>query len=93
MILYNNVLQKHFIGHHSFLKRRKYPVIKTIATGNKSLTYYLCFPYTAEHGKACHCFAPNNTIKRYQQLFSNLCDHYFPYQQIFEASNTQTINN
>ena len=59
-------------------------------TGDKSLTY-LCFPSTTEPGKVCHYFALIYTIKFYQQLYINLHDHHFPYQVIYEASNTQTI--
>ena len=61
-------------------------------TGDKNLTYHLCFHSTVELGKACHFFAPNSTIKSYQQRYSNLYDYYFSYKNTFETSNTQTIN-
>ena len=52
MILYNNILQKNFKPSYV------HPVETKLWTGDKSLTYYLCFPSTAELGKDVTVLVP-----------------------------------
>ena len=68
MILYNNVLQKHF-KYTSI-----HPVYTKLLTGDKILIYHLCFPSTAELGKACQCL---DVVERFEEEKLNLTEKLF----------------